>query len=104
MTPLRLIRGTCIGIFIAGIPSIIVSSVLGNNEGYVVSFGVVTAIAAIVMLATSAVTNSKRIDAFDDVVAERLEQRVASLVAAGVDENEVRQLVREAMNLARGQQ
>jgi hypothetical protein len=104
MTPLRLIRGLCIATFIAGIPSIIVSSILGNNEGYVVSFGSVTAIAAIVMLATSAVTNSKRLDAFDEVLAEKLEQRVTQLVAAGADENELRQVVREAMNLARGQQ
>jgi len=104
MTPLRLIRGLCIATFSAGIPSIIVSSILGNNVGYVVSFGSVTAIAAIVMLATSAVTNSKRLDAFDEVLAEKLEQRVTQLVAAGADENELRQVVREAMNLARGQQ
>ena len=40
-------------------------------------------------------------DAFDDAAAERLEQQVAALVAAGADEAEVRALVREAMRLGR---
>jgi hypothetical protein len=44
-----------------------------------------------------------RIDVFDDVVAERIEQRIAALVAAGADEAEARALVRDALEMVRGQ-
>jgi len=36
------------------------------------------------------------------VVAERVEQRIAALVAAGADEAEARALVRDALEMARG--
>ena len=52
---LRVLRSVCICIFIAGIPAMIVSSIRGNNEGYVVTFGVVTAIAAIILIAVASV-------------------------------------------------
>ena len=99
---LRLIKSVCIALFLAGIPSLIVSSIAGNNEGWVLTFGMVTAIAAIILMAVSASTNDRRLDAFDEVAAERLETRVRALVDAGADENEVRAVVRDAIDLGRG--
>lgn len=101
---LRLIKIVCFGLFLAGIPAIIVSSIAGNNEGWVLTFGMITAVAALILIAVSSVTSNKRIDAFNDVLAERVEQRVQQLIQAGADEDEVRTLVRDSINLARGQQ
>lgn len=101
---LKLIKGTCLAIFLAGIPSLIVSSIAGNNEGWVVTFGMVTAVAAVILIAVSAVSARNRIDVFDDVIAERIEQRVRTLVEAGAPEHEVRALIRDSLDLARGQQ
>lgn len=101
---LRLIKFVCFGLFLAGIPAIIVSSIRGNNEGWVLTFGMITAVAALILIAVSSVTTTKRIDAFNDVRAEQVEQRVQQLVQAGANEDEVRALVRDSINLARGQQ
>lgn len=101
---LRLIKFVCFGLFLSGIPAIIVSSIRGNNEGWVLTFGMITAVAALILIAVSSVTTTKRIDAFNDVRAEQVEQRVQQLVQAGANEDEVRALVRDSINLARGQQ
>ena len=101
---LRLIKIVCFGLFLAGIPAIIVSSIRGNNEGWVLTFGMITAVAALILIAVSSVTTTKRIDAFNDVLAEQVEQRVQQLVQAGANEDDVRALVRDSINLARGQQ
>lgn len=101
---LRLIKIVCFGLFLAGIPAIIVSSIAGNNEGWVLTFGMITAVAALILIAVSSVTTNKRIDAFSDVLAEQVEQRVQQLVQSGANEDEVRALVRDSINLARGQQ
>ena len=99
---LRLIRSVCLVVFLAGIPSLIVSSIAGNNEGWVLTFGMTTAVAALVLMAVSAATSNTRLDAFDEVAAERLEQRVRQLVESGADESEVREVVRDAIDLGRG--
>ena len=98
---LRLIRICCAVVFVAGIAGMIITSVNGNNEGYVLTIGSTTAIAAIVLLTSSAVTRREGIDAFDDVVAERVEGRVNALVESGADEEAVRALVRDALQLGR---
>lgn len=100
----KLIKGICFAIFLSGIPALIISSIAGNNEGWVVTFGMTTAIAALVLISVSAVTAKKRIDTFDEVIAERIEQRVRVLVDSGAPESEVRALVRDALELSRGQQ
>jgi hypothetical protein len=89
---------------LSGIPALIVSSIRGNNEGWVLTFGMITAIAAIILMAVSATTSSRRIDAFDEIAAERVEQRIRTLVEAGANETEVRSLVRDTIDLSRGQQ
>ncbi|MGA0117638.1 MAG: hypothetical protein ACO3JF_04525 [Ilumatobacteraceae bacterium] len=101
---LKLIKISCFALFLAGIPAIIVSSIRGNNEGWVLTFGMITAVAALILIAVSAVTSNRRIDAFNDVLAEQIEQRVQQLVHAGANEDDVRALIRESINLARGQQ
>ena len=101
---LKLIKIGCFGLFLAGIPAIIVSSIRGNNEGWVLTFGMITAVAALILIAVSSVTTNKRIDAFNEVLAERVEQRVQGLVQSGANEDDVRALVRDSIDLARGQQ
>jgi low affinity Fe/Cu permease len=101
---LKIIKVVCFVIFLSGIPALIVSSIAGNNEGWVVTFGMVTAVAALILIAVSAVTAKTRIDTFDEVIAERIEQRVRELVATGAPEADVRALIRDAIELSRGQQ
>lgn len=100
----RFLRPLCAAIFVAGIAGIIVSSVNGNNNGWVLLFGMCTAVAAIVLIAVTATSPRPRIDVFDDAVAERIEQRVQALVAQGAAEADARALVREALQMVRGQQ
>ena len=101
---LKLIPFVCFTLFLAGIPSLIVSSILGNNEGWVLTFGMITAVAAIILIAVTATTSTKRIDVFNEIEAERVELRIRQLVEAGANEVEVRSLVRDALNLSRGEQ
>jgi hypothetical protein len=92
----RLITRACIAVFVCGIAGLIISSVAGNNNGLVLSIGGVIVIAAVVLMTVNTVTVNERIDVFDEAVAEQLEAHVARLVEQGADENEVRNLVREA--------
>lgn len=99
---LRFIRIASAVVFVGTVVGLIVSSVAGNNEGWVLSIGMVGAVTAIVLIATSAATATQRNPAFSDVVAESVENHIERLVAAGADEAEVRELVRDAMKLGRG--
>ena len=99
---LRVLRPACGIVFVSGIAGIIVTSINGNNAGWVLTIGMVTAVAALILIAVTAASPRPRIDVFDDVVAERVEQRIAALVAAGADEAEARALVRDALEMARG--
>ena len=92
----RLITRACIAVFICGIAGLIISSVAGNNNGLVLSIGGVIVVAAVVLMTVNTVTVHERIDVFDDAVAEQLEAQVTRLVEQGADENDVRNLVREA--------
>ncbi|MEY4032021.1 MAG: hypothetical protein RL573_933 [Actinomycetota bacterium] len=104
MLAARILRPVCAVIFVAGIAGIIVTSVNGNNAGWVLSIGMVTAIAALVLIAVTATSQRPRIDVFDDAIAERIEQRVQILVSQGASEEEARALVRDAVAMVRGQQ
>ena len=77
------------------------SSINGNNEGWVVTIGLVSAITAIVLIAVSAATSNRRNPAFVDADAEVVELRVRALVEAGADEAAVRDLVRLSLKLGR---
>jgi hypothetical protein len=102
MTSIKIFRWACAVTFVCGIAGIIVSSIAGNNEGWVLSIGACGASAAIILIVVSLVTATKRIPEFSDVRAEAIEQRITQLVAAGVDENELRELVRSSIQLGQG--
>ena len=88
-------------IFVASIAGLIVTSINGNNEGWVLTIGMVSAITAIVLIVTSAVASPRRNPAFVDADAEVVERRVRELVDAGADEAAVRDLVRLTLKLGR---
>ncbi|CAB4734386.1 unannotated protein [freshwater metagenome] len=98
----RAIRIACAVIFVMCIAGLIISSIAGNNEGWVLSIGMCGALAAVILIVVSLVTATKRVPEFSDVRAEAIEQRIAQLVAAGVDENEIRELVRSSIQLGQG--
>ncbi|MCU1394352.1 MAG: hypothetical protein JWM34_2780 [Ilumatobacteraceae bacterium] len=94
------LRAVCAAVFVCGIAGLIISSVL-NNNGAVLTVGLTTVVAAVSLLAASAVVRREPIDAFEEADAEQLESSVQNLVAAGAPETDVRNLVREAMRLGR---
>ncbi len=98
----RILRPLTAAVFVAGIAGIIVSSINGNNAGWVLTIGLVTAGFAVVLIAVTAASDRPRIDVFDEAIAERIEQRVQTLVAQGASEDEARALVRDALEMVRG--
>ena len=100
-TALKRIRILCAAIFVAGIAGIIVTSIVSNNNGGFIAIGLVTSIAAVVLLTASTIATNKHIDAFDEVAAEQLEQQVSALIASGADEDALREAVRAAIDLGR---
>jgi hypothetical protein len=104
MNPLRVVRLATVAICVVGIAGMIVGSLDGNNNGAVVTFGLIAAVSILVLMAVAA--TSQRLPggpgAIDEVVAERVEGRIARLVAAGADEEELRDLVRDTLRLRRG--
>ena len=57
--------------WVAGVAGMIISSVNGNNNGWVVTCGCATAVAALCVFAATAATRRDRIDVFEDADAER---------------------------------
>jgi hypothetical protein len=99
---LKAFRVGCAVVFVAGIATMIITSVVSNNMGVMVTTGLLTAAAAIVLLAVTSAVEAKPLGSItDDIAAERLERRIGTLVAAGADEDEVRDLVRESMRFGR---
>ena len=102
----------CLGI---GIPGMIIATLDDNNTGAAVTFGIIAAIAALVLLAVTATTTPRLAPTqltvggtgspgggVDEAEAEALEARVQALVDAGADEDQVRDVVRAAVRLGRG--
>jgi hypothetical protein len=100
-TALRVIRILCVIVFVSGIAGLIISSIAGNNVGVVTTIGLITSLAAVILLTASTVANRQRLDAFNDVLAEQVEAQITSVVASGAKEETVRKLVRDAINLGR---
>ena len=96
---LRNIRIICSIVFVAGIAGMIITSIAGNNVGLVNTIGGTTAISALVLLVATLSANTTRPEVFDDAAAERLELKIAELAKSGVDEKELRDLVRLATQL-----
>lgn len=100
-TSLRVIRWVCAVVFVCGIAGIIVSSINGNNEGWVVTIGLTTTLAAITLIIASTVASRLRIPAFNEVAAEKLETLISTEVANGANEDALRDIVRRAVELGR---
>jgi hypothetical protein len=104
--PLRVIRTVVIALCAGGIVGMIVASVAGNNNGWVVTFGLITAASVVLLMAFSASARSAAADRDrgpDEALAEQVEGRIHDLVETGADEAAVRDLVRDAVRLGRGQ-
>lgn len=99
---LRIIRITCAVAFVGSIAGLIISSIAGNNAGWVISIGLVAVVAAVVLMVATLIASQKRAPEFSDARAEEIEHLVARLVASGADESAVRELVRASVQLGRG--
>ena len=97
----RVIRAVGSVCFVGGIAGMIVASLADNNIGAVLTAGIISAIAAIVLLAVSTVVAQRRLAEFDDADAELLEHGIRRLADSGADESAVRDLVRRAIDLGR---
>jgi hypothetical protein len=104
---LRVLRWAVIAICVVGIAGMIIGSIADNNNGVVVTFGLITAVSIIVLMAVA--TTARSLEAkqtaaaeVDEALAEEIEARVQALVAAGADEVSVRDLVGKATRLHRG--
>jgi len=97
----RVIRAVCIVCFVGGIAGMDAGRPPDNNIGAVLTAGIISAIAAIVLLAVSTVAAQRRLAEFDDADAEILEHGIRRLADSGADESAVRDLVRRAIDLGR---
>ena len=95
----KAVRRVVVAVFVLGVAGIIAFSIAEEDDTALAS-GLLTAAAAVVLIAVTAVTTPRRA-ADPEALAERLEDRVSALVAAGADEVEVRRLVRDAVDLGR---
>ena len=97
----RFVRIACAVTFVSCIAGLIVTSIAGNNEGWVVTIGLTTTLAAITLIIASTVASRSRIPAFNDVAAERLESLISTEIANGANEDALREIVRRAVELGR---
>jgi uncharacterized membrane protein YfcA len=96
----KLLRRTVLVVFLGGIAGMVVGSIMDNN-GTAITFGIITAVAALALILTTALISGQPADRFDDERAEAVEARIVQLVADGADEAAVRDLVRDAVVLGR---
>ena len=104
-----LVRALALAVFFAvAIPGMIIASI-GDNTGAAVTFGLIAAVVALVLIVASAVTTGRLSPSEVGASAREqteeqaavIEARVQAMVRAGADEAEVRDLVRTAMQFAR---
>ena len=101
---LAILRAVVMMVSAAGIIGMILGSVADNNNGVVITCGLVSAVGILVLIAVTAATppsNANSLDLVDEVVAAQVEARLEALVADGVDEGALRELVRDAVRLGR---
>ncbi|UDY36925.1 hypothetical protein [Dermatobacter hominis] len=96
----KIVRRLVLVVFVGGIAGMIVGSIADNN-GIAITFGLVTAVAAICLMLVTSVTSRDQGVTFDEGRAEEMESRIQDLVAGGADEDRVRSLVRDAVLLGR---
>lgn len=96
------VRRLVLVVFVGGIAGMIVGSIADNN-GVAVTFGLISAVAALCQILVTSVSATERgTVTFDEAAAEDMERRITALVDAGADEAAVRDLVRHAVMLGRG--
>ena len=100
MSP-KVVRRVVIAVCVAGIAGMIVSSI-ADNTGAALTAGLVTAVAVLCLIVTTAVTGGRGVGVTELLAAE-VEERVEELLQAGADEADVRRLVHAAVNLGRAQ-
>lgn len=96
----RLVRTAVFLVGAGGIAGMIAGSIADNN-GVAITFGLVVAAAALVLVVATAINPARPLGTYDETVATSVESRVQSLVDAGADEASVRALVRDAVTLGR---
>jgi hypothetical protein len=104
MSP-RAVRRIVAAVCVSGIAAMIASSIADNN-GAALTAGLVTAVAVLCLIVTTAVTGAGRAGAGEPVLeglAADVEDRVRRLVDDGADEDEVRSVVAVAVRLGRAQ-
>jgi len=106
MSRARVVRWVVIGVCAVGIAGMIGGSAADNSD-LALTFGLITAAAILCLMVATAVTGPAATAdsgavAFDETQAARVEHLVERLVADGARENDVRQLVGEAVRLGRG--
>lgn len=77
-----------------------IASSIAGSTGAAITVGLITSVAAIVLILVTAASPA-RSPRLDEALAVRVEQRVADLAASGVDEQSLRELVRDAVRLGR---
>ena len=96
------LRAVVLAVCVCGIAGMIVSSI-ADVTGAAITFGLVTAVAVLSLIAATTVVQSERRgdEAGVDELGEELERRIAELVARGADEAAVRDLAGAAVRLGR---
>jgi hypothetical protein len=102
---LGLLRGIVIAICACGIAGMIIGTVAtDNNNGVVITFGIITAVAMLTLITSTMAVKAAQRQAdgpLDDALAEGVEARITALVTAGTEEGALRDLVGEAVRLGR---
>jgi hypothetical protein len=101
--PISVLRLLVAAICVVGVAGMIVSSIVDNNNGAVVSFGLMTAVAVLVLMAATMAGRGDHDGGAGDseVLGAEIEARISAMVAAGFDEADVRALVGDAVRLGR---
>jgi hypothetical protein len=94
----RRVRVAVALVCVAGIAGMIAGSIADNNA-VAMTFGLLTAVAALCLIVASAVTAPGPVD--PDLAGADVEARIARLVEQGGDEKALRDLVRAALKLSR---
>ncbi|MCA1695798.1 MAG: hypothetical protein LC749_14300 [Actinobacteria bacterium] len=99
----RAVRLIVIVVCVGGIGGMIGGSIADNNA-VVVTFGIITAVASLCLMVATAVTSGAATahGRPDDARAARVEAMVEALAAEGTNEEQLRELVVEAVRLGRG--
>ena len=99
----RAVRSVVLAVCVLGIGGMIGGSI-ADNSGAALTAGLITAAASVCLMVAYAVSSPARGQEPEvDSKAEEVEQQVARIVAAGVNEDDVRALVRSAVALGRAQ-